>query len=101
MVQDFGTSLDDEPAVIVEPNPFTPRVISSRGALKPLKVILKGFDDTTYACLKDRPDEVAKKEDNWIVNRRGCISVSFGTPEWAIRTLRTGWFIKVLSIRYH
>ena len=61
IVQDFGVRLDNEPAVIVEPISLAARTRRPRNALKQLKIILKGIDDTTYECLKDRPCEVKEK----------------------------------------
>jgi hypothetical protein len=57
MVQDFGMRLDNEPSVIVEPITVAERNTRPRTSLKQLKIILKGIDDNTYECLKDRPQK--------------------------------------------
>ena len=59
VVQDFGRRVDDEPAVIVEPISLS-RIQMRPRQLKQLKIILKGIDDCTYECLKDRPSEVQR-----------------------------------------
>jgi len=60
MVQDFGPRLGDEPAVVVEPITLVERNTRPRDTLQQLKVILKGVDESTYECLKDRDREVEK-----------------------------------------
>jgi hypothetical protein len=61
MVQDFGVRLDNEPVVIVEPITLAPRTTRPRNTLKQLKIILKGIDDNTYECLKNRHRESEKE----------------------------------------
>ena len=60
MVQDFGMREDDEAAVIVDLPSTSKHHLRDRVPPKQLKIIMKGLDQETYECLKDRPREVAK-----------------------------------------
>ena len=60
MVQDFGMREDEEPAVIVGhtfPGASDVMTLRPREPKKQIRIILKGLDDQTYECLKDRPEE--------------------------------------------
>jgi hypothetical protein len=63
MVQDFGVRLDNEPAVIVEPINLAARTTRPGNTLKQLKIILKGIDDKTYECLKNRRESEKEGTD--------------------------------------
>jgi len=64
MVQDFGMREDEEPAVIIyptSPSRSEAMTLRPREPKKQITIILKGLDDQTYECLKDRPNAFRPK----------------------------------------
>ena len=62
IVQDFGCRAEDEATFLVESINLSDKVMKPRSEYRQLQVVLKGDDERTYECLKDRPDIV--KEDS-------------------------------------
>jgi hypothetical protein len=63
MVQDFGERAHDEPPVMIEPIslPTKKNRPRPRNTELQLKIVMKGCDEDTYPCLKDRLAEVEKR----------------------------------------